>query len=544
MLKWLSERRQAASPNSDNAEPDQSIDSADKTLTDTENTVSDNVINAAGSQMNKNDTPSSSPAAKAQQPQTMTAGAVPPSAAPVAPPPGTAVAETFRGASITPTFGSRHMVEPIAKNKLPDRGMAPKTAYQLIHDELQTQGNPTLNMASFVTTVMDEECDRLITENLGVNYIDTEVYRANLEIQNRCVAILNDLCGAPDPEKCWGIECIGSSEAVMLAILSHKRAWMEKRKAEGKSTDNPNIVMGNDVHLVWNKGAIYFEIEQRLIPLHPDRYTITAAEVMDKVDENTICVVGVLGTSYTFQYDPIEDINNALVEYKNRTGLDIPLHVDGASGAFIAPFLNPELKWDFGLQQVKTINISGHKYGLVYPGIGWALWRDAADIPESLITKTNVLGFEEKSFSLNFSRGGAMILAQYYNFIRLGRDGYTRIQHTMRENARYLARGIADMGRFNMINDGTFTPSCCVSLKDESRYNAADLVGVLAQHGWIIPAFSLPPAADSVNAMRMNVKETFSRDMADKLINDIQRALEQLDATYSKPYGTIGTHHH
>jgi glutamate decarboxylase len=448
------------------------------------------------------------------------------------------------GGTVVPTFGSRYMTEPIPKNKLPEKGMDPTVAYHLIHDELATQGNPTLNMASFVTTVMDEECDRLIRENLGVNYIDTEVYRANMEMQNRCVAILNDLCNAPDPEKAWGTECVGSSEAVMLAILAHKRAWQEKRKAEGKPYDKPNIVMGNDVHLVWNKGAIYFEIEQRLIPLHPDRFTISVEDVMERVDENTICVVGVLGTSYTFQYDPVEEINDALVTLKQEQGLDIPLHVDGASGVFIAPFLNPELNWDFRLEQVKTINVSGHKYGLVYPGIGWALWRDASDIPKSLITETNVLGFVEKSFSLNFSRGGAMILAQYYNFIRLGREGYTRIQHAMRENARYLAKGVEAIGKFNIINDGTYTPSCCASLKDESRYNAADLVSVLAQKGWIVPAFSMPPDAQSVNAMRMNVKETFSRDMADLLLSDIKNAIDELEATHSDPYHTVGTHHH
>jgi len=445
---------------------------------------------------------------------------------------------------LTPTFGSRFFLESLPAKSLPDKGMSPRAAYQLIHDELATQANPILNMASFVTTVMDEECDRLIGENLGVNYIDTEVYRANSEIQQRCVAILNGLCSAPDVDKAWGTECVGSSEAVMLAILAHKRAWQEKRKAEGKPYDNPNIVMGNDVHLVWNKGSIYFEIEQRLIPLHPEKYTITVDEVMKRVDENTICVVGVLGTSYTFQYDPIEEINNALVELKNQKGLDIPLHVDGASGAMIAPFLNPEIKWDFRLEQVKTINISGHKYGLVYPGIGWALWRDEQDIPKSLVTETNVLGFLEKSFSLNFSRGGAMIIAQYYNFLRLGREGYTKIQHAMRENARYLANGIRDIGKFELVNDGTYTPSCCATLKDESRFTAADLVKVLAQKGWIIPAFSMPADAQSVNVMRMNVKEQFSRNMADVLIEDIKSALKQLEASQSAPYQEVGTHHH
>lgn len=446
--------------------------------------------------------------------------------------------------SDSPLFGSRYMTEPIPKDKIPETGMDPKTAYQLIHDELQTQGNPAMNMASFVTTVMDEECDRLIQENLGVNYIDTEVYRANLEIQNRCVKMLGDLYNAPDPDKVWGTECIGSSEALILSILTHKRAWQEKRKAEGKPYDKPNIVMGNDVHLTWNKGALYLDVEQRLIPLHPNHYTITAEEVVKQVDENTIMVVGVLGTSYTFDYDPIQEINDALVKLKHSTGLDVPLHVDGASGAFIAPFLNPELKWDFQLEQVDCINISGHKYGLVYPGIGWAIWRDVKNVPESLVTETNVLGFVERSFSLNFSRGGAMILAQYYNLIRLGKEGYTQIQHTMRENARYLAKGVQEMGRFDIINGGELTPSCCVSLKDESKFSAADLVGQLAQHGWIIPAFTLPPGAESVTCMRMNVKEQFTRDMADILLGDIKAALDHLDAVYSKPYRQAGTHHH
>lgn len=446
--------------------------------------------------------------------------------------------------NVTPTFGSRYMTDPIPRNKLPERSMDPKAAYHLIHDELQLQGNPILNMATFCTSVMDEECNRLIAENLSVNYIDTEVYRGNLEIQNRCVSILIDLFNAPKPEKAWGIECIGSSEALILAMLTHKRRWQEKRKKEGKPIDKPNIVLGNDVHLTWVKGAIFLEVERRMIPLHPDRFTITAEEIIEQVDENTICVVGVLGTSYTFDYDPIKEINDALVELKNRTGLDVPLHTDGASGAFIAPFLNPEIEWDFRLEQVRTINASGHKYGLVYPGIGWAIWRDEADIPKSLVTETNVLGFVERSFSLNFSRGGAMILAQYYNFIRLGREGYTRIQNAMRENARYLAKGIAEIGKFDILNAGELTPSCISKLKDESRYNAADLVAVLAQKGWTIPAFSLPPAADHVNVMRMNVREQFSRDMADILIGDIKEAIEKLEATHSKPHGTVGTHHH
>ena len=436
------------------------------------------------------------------------------------------------------------MRESLPKDKLNQEPLDPKGTYDLITAELQTQGNPSMNMASFVTTTMDSECDQLIHDNIGVNYIDTEVYRANLDIQNRCVNILLDLYNAPDTSKGWGIECIGSSEAVMLAILTHKRRWQEKRKKEGKPIDNPNIVMGNDVHLVWNKACIYFEIEQRLIPLHPEQFTITAESAIERVDENTICVVGVLGTSYTFDYDPIEEINDALVELKGSKNLDIPLHVDAASGGFIAPFLNPEIKWDFRLEQCSSINVSGHKYGLVYPGIGWALWKNAEDVPSSLVTETNVLGFAEKSFSLNFSRGGAMILAQYYNFVRLGWQGYFDIQNTMRENARYLASELEKIGRFDILNNGKLTPSCIAKLKDSSKFNEADLVAKLREHNWIIPAFTMPPAADSVTVMRMNVKETFSHDMADLLVRDVKQALEVLDAVHTKPYHKPGTHHH
>jgi glutamate decarboxylase len=433
---------------------------------------------------------------------------------------------------------------PINASEIPVQGMDPRAAYQMIHAELQTQGNPALNMASFVTTVMDEECDRLIHENLGVNYIDTEVYRANLEIQNRCVAMLGNLFGAPNPDKVWGTQCTGSSEALMLALLTHKRRWREMRLAQGKSAERPNIVMSNDVHLTWNKAALYFDIEQRLIPLKQNEFTLNVEAVEPLLDENTVCVVGVLGTSYTFDYDPIKEINDLLVRHKKNTSLDIPLHVDGASGAFIAPFLNPEIEWDFRLEQVKTINTSGHKYGLVYPGIGWAIWRDEADIPASLVTETNVLGFVEKSFSLNFSRGGAMILAQYYNFIRFGKEGYRELQNNMRETARYLAAGLDALDVFDVLNSAKLTPSVIVKLKATQRFNEADLVSVLAQKGWVIPAFSLPKGAENINVMRFNVKLQFTRGMADTLVNDIKQAVDKLSKVQTAPYESVGHHHH
>ncbi len=444
---------------------------------------------------------------------------------------------------LTPTFGSRYMTEPIPRNTLPEKSMDPEAAYHLIHDELQAEGNPTLNMASFVTTIMDPQAERLISENLGMIYIDTEVYRGALEIQNRCINILGNLFNAPDIEKVLGTETIGSSEALMVCALSHKRAWQERRLAKGETIDKPNIVMGNDVHITWNKYANYFEVEQKLIPLHPDRYIVTAEEVKVRVDENTTCVVAELGTSYTFDYDPIKEINDVLVEIKREKGWDIPLHVDGASGAFVAPFLSPDLQWDFRLEQVKSINVSGHKFGLVYPGIGWAIWRDLADISRTLFAETNVLGFVERTFSLNFSRGSAMILAQYYNFIRLGWEGYFKIMNAMRENARYLAAGLKRMGKFDILNAAEEVPCVIVKLKDNSKYNVEDLSACLAQHGWIVPAFSLPPDADHVHVLRVVCKETFSRSMADILLKDFDAAITKLEAVHSKPHGTVGSQH-
>ena len=438
---------------------------------------------------------------------------------------------------------NRNISLKLSKYEMPEQGVSPKDTCDIIRSELQTQGNPALNMASFVTTIMDKECDEIIHENLGVNYIDTEVYRGNLEVEERCVKILGNLFSAPDINKVWGTQCVGSSEALMLAVLAHKRAWKAQRKAAGKPFDNPNIVMGNDVHLTWVKAAIYFEIEQRIIPLSEKRYTVTAEEVLERVDENTICVVGVLGTSYTFDYDPIEGINDALVELKGTQGLDIPLHVDGASGAFIAPFLNPEIRWDFQLEQVKTINTSGHKYGLVYPGIRWALWRDESDIPKELVTETNVLGFVEKSFSLNFSRGGAMILAQYYNFLRLGKEGYTRILNNLREIARYLAEQLAELDEIEVLRSAEFTPSVIIKLKSEESFNAADLVAALAVHGWVIPAFSLPANADHVNVMRLNVKEQFNGELADRLVADMKAALAKLSDIHKRPYEKVRNYH-
>jgi len=299
-------------------------------------------------------------------------------------------------------------------------------------------------------------------------------------------------------------------------------------EAEGKPTDKPNIVMGADVHTVWEKFARYFDVELKLIPLREDIYTITAEDVVKEVDENTIAVGAVVGTTFTGQMDPIEDINNALLEIKKTKGWDIPIHVDGASGGFIVPFLYPDLLWDFRLEQVKSINVSGHKYGLVYPGIGWLVFKDKTDLPEELIFKINYLGGLMPNYSLNFSKGSSTIIAQYYNFIRLGMKGYKDIMENMQENSRYLASKLKGSGKFKIINEKLMFPLVAVTLQN-SEFNAFHLSEQLRQKGWIVPAYTLPAKADDIAVLRMVVKESFSKDMVEMLFTDIMESIETLN---------------
>ncbi|MGZ7164410.1 MAG: glutamate decarboxylase, partial [Halobacteriota archaeon] len=331
----------------------------------------------------------------------------------------------------TTSYGQRYFCEPVPKYVMPEEGMPARAAYQLIHDELNLDGNPTLNLASFVTTWMEPEVNQLIAESLDKNYVDNDEYPQTTIIQERVVNMLARLFQVPEDCESIGTATIGSSEAIMLGLLAHKWSWRNRRRAEGKPCDNPNIVMGADVHTVWEKFARYFDVELKLIPLQEETYTINADEVAAEIDDNTICVGAVVGTTFTGQMDPVKEINDLLVEIKQDKGWDIPLHVDGASGGFVVPFVRPDLEWDFRLEQVKSINVSGHKYGLVYPGIGWLVMRDKADLPDELVFRVNYLGGEMTNYSLNFSKGSSMILAQYYNFIRLGKSGYTDIMNNM-----------------------------------------------------------------------------------------------------------------
>ena len=434
------------------------------------------------------------------------------------------------------TYSGRYFSESIPKYKMSKNGMPADAAYQLIHDELNMDANPALNLASFVTTWMEPEAVKLMNENLHKNFIDHDEYPQTEVIHNRCVNMLARLFNSPKECSSIGTATIGSSEAIMLGLLSHKWNWRLKREAQGKSTEKPNIIFGSEVHVCWEKFARYFDVEMKMIPIEKDNFTITAEKVSNAIDENTICVGTILGTTYSGQSDPISEINDLLVKVKARDGFDIPIHVDGASGGFVAPFTDPSFKWDFRLERVKSINVSGHKYGLVYPGLGWVLWRDESDFPEELVFKVNYLGGWMPTYTLNFSRGGATVIGQYYNFLRLGMKGYEEIMQNCLSNAQYLAKNLSDSGKFEMINDSQMLPIVAVRLKEEIKnYTVFDLSAKLRERGWVMSAYTMPPNAEEIAIMRVVVREHFSKDMADILIKDIMEACDFL----AKNGGTI-----
>lgn len=427
------------------------------------------------------------------------------------------------------TYSSRYFKESIPKYELPETGMPANAAYQLIHDELSMDANPSLNLASFVTTWMEPEAEKIIIENLHKNFIDHDEYPQTEVIHDRCVNMLLQLFNAPEDAKSIGTATVGSSEAIMLGLLAHKWSWKKKREKEGKPTDKPNIIFGSEVHVCWEKFAKYFDVEMRILPISKNRFTITAQQVEKEIDENTICVGVILGTTFTGQSDPIEEINRLLIKVKKEKGFDIPIHVDGASGGFVVPFVDPNFQWDFRLEQVKSINVSGHKYGLVYPGIGWILWKHETDFPEELIFKVNYLGGWMPTYTLNFSRSSIGILGQYYNFLRLGKEGYRDIMNNCLENAQFLSKKLAESGMFEMINESQHLPIVAMRLKESIKgFSVFDLSKKVRERGWVISAYTLPPNAEEVAIMRVVVREHFSKDMAEILCTDLIKACEEL----------------
>jgi glutamate decarboxylase len=417
----------------------------------------------------------------------------------------------------------------IPRHRIPDGELPPDVAYQVIHDELMIDGNARLNLATFVTTWMEPQAQALMAECFDKNMIDKDEYPQTAELEMRCVSMLARLWNAPEPDQATGCSTTGSSEAAMLGGLALKRRWQHRRKAEGKPIDAPNIVMGINVQVCWEKFANYWDVEMRLVPMEGDRLHLSAEEAVKRCDENTIAVVPVLGSTFDGSYEPVQEICAALDDLEARTGLDVPVHVDGASGGFVAPFVDPELVWDFRLPRVASINVSGHKYGLVYPGVGWVVWRDADALPDDLVFWVNYLGDNMPTFALNFSRPGAQVVGQYYNFLRLGFEGYRKVQAYARDVATRLSARIAELGPFELLTMGDELPVFAFTLKDGiDNFTVFDVSNALRERGWLLPAYTFPENREDLAALRVVVRRGFSQDLADLLVHDLERQLPRL----------------
>jgi glutamate decarboxylase len=434
---------------------------------------------------------------------------------------------------------SQHVRQPMPRaeaaslpiHRLGEGGLDGQAAYEMISSELLLDGQARLNLATFVTTYMPSIASRLMAETADKNMIDKDEYPQTAEIEARCVNILAHMWNAPQQEDATGCSTTGSSEAAMLGGLALKWRWRERMRAAGKPTDRPNLVMGINVQVCWDKFCRYWDVEPRLVPMEGDRFHLGPEEAVALCDENTIGVVAILGSTFDGSYEPVADIAAALDQLEQDRGLNVPIHVDAASGGFVAPVLQPDIEWDFRLKRVQSINASGHKYGLVYPGVGWALWRNQEALPRDLVFNVNYLGGNMPTFALNFSRPGSEVIAQYYMFATLGHDGYRRVMQGAQDVATYLSSEIAKMGPYRLISEGKELPVFAFALAPEVKnYTVYDVADRLRQAGWLVPAYTFPKNRDDLNVLRIVVRAGMTQDMASHLLDHLDEQTKFLDS--------------
>jgi glutamate decarboxylase len=434
-------------------------------------------------------------------------------------------------------YAAADLAAPVPKFRFPRHEIPAPQAAALVDDQLVLDGNARLNLATFCTTWVEPQVTDILARHFDKNMVDKDEYPQTAQIEERCVRMLADLWHAPDERDSIGTSTTGSSEAAMLGGLAAKWRWRQARQAAGLDTSRPNFVCGS-VQICWEKFARYFDVEIRQVPMAPGVFTLTPEQVVEQCDENTIAVVVTFGQTYTGLYEPVAAISAALDDLQARTGLDVPLHVDAASGGFLAPFVRPDLRWDFRLPRVKSINASGHKTGLAPIGVGWAIWRDRSDLPDDLVFSVSYLGGDSPTFNLNYSRPAAQVIAQYYEFLRLGRAGYRRVQGRLYESAAAIAAAVAALGPFELIYDGDPDRGIAAvswRLREDAQvdgravpWNLYDLADRMRTRGWLVPAYSLPPHQDGVSIQRVLLRHGFGRDLADVFIGDLRRAVEAL----------------
>ena len=433
----------------------------------------------------------------------------------------------------TPIFGTVESNESIPKYELAKKSIAPQVAYRLIKDDLLDEGNARQNLCTFCQTYMDDEAVKLMAETLEKNAIDKSEYPQTTDLENRCVNILADLWHAPKDESFMGTSTVGSSEACMLGGMAMKFRWRNRAKALGMDVTSrkPNLVISSGYQVCWEKFCVYWDIEMRLVPMDEEHMSINVDKVLDYVDDYTIGVVGILGITYTGKYDDIKALDKKLEEYNKTAKLTVPMHIDAASGGMFAPFIEPELEWDFRLKNVVSISTSGHKYGLVYPGIGWVLWRDKEYLPQELVFDVSYLGGKIPTMAINFSRSASQIIGQYYNFLRYGFEGYRQIHQRTKDVAMFLASELEKTGLFQIYNNGENLPIVCYKLRDDVNvdWTLYDLADRLLMKGWQVPAYPLPADLQDTIIQRVVCRADLSHNLAELYLRDLKAAIEDLN---------------
>ena len=433
----------------------------------------------------------------------------------------------------TPIFGTVESNESIPKYELAKKSIAPQVAYRLIKDDLLDEGNARQNLCTYCQTYMDDEAVKLMAETLEKNAIDKSEYPQTTDLENRCVNILADLWHAPKDESFMGTSTVGSSEACMLGGMAMKFRWRNRAKALGMDVTSrkPNLVISSGYQVCWEKFCVYWDIEMRLVPMDEEHMSINVDKVLDYVDDYTIGVVGILGITYTGKYDDIKALDKKLEEYNKTAKLTVPMHIDAASGGMFAPFIEPELEWDFRLKNVVSISTSGHKYGLVYPGIGWVLWRDKEYLPQELVFDVSYLGGKIPTMAINFSRSASQIIGQYYNFLRYGFEGYRQIHQRTKDVAMFLASELEKTGLFQIYNNGENLPIVCYKLRDDVNvdWTLYDLADRLLMKGWQVPAYPLPADLQDTIIQRIVCRADLSHNLAELYLRDLKAAIEDLN---------------
>lgn len=436
---------------------------------------------------------------------------------------------------LEPIFGSKNEDEVLPSYHLANQSVEPRIAYQMIKDDLLDEGNSRLNLATFCQTYMEPEAIALMSETLEKNMIDKSEYPRTAELENRCVNMIADLWHAKESEKYIGTSTIGSSEACMLGGMAMKFAWRKRAEKLGVDTQakKPNLIISSGYQVCWEKFCVYWDVELREIPMTEDHLSLDAEKAIEAIDEYTIGIVGILGITYTGQYDDIKYLDQLVENYNQQTEHKVPIHVDAASGGLYAPFVEPELVWDFQLKNVISINTSGHKYGLVYPGVGWVVWRDEKYLPKELVFNVSYLGGEMPTMAINFSHSASQMIGQYYNFVRFGFEGYQSIHQRTHDVAIYLAKEIETSQHFELINDGTQLPLVCYKLKNENqKWTLYDLSDRLLMKGWQVPSYPLPKNLDKQVIQRIVVRSDFGMNMAHDFIEDLTAAIKELENSH------------